>query len=127
MATGCSLHKGGLHGARLGKTDAQREHFVPITRGRDVSKRILMEFTTVSKNIQHIVIRNSKLAGPRRSASKWISWHRKTTPIVHCLRSARDIGKLVYHTEQIGQECTDETPIRLPKSSHDYEPSPPRI
>ena len=32
-------------GARHCRTDAQKEHFVAITRGRDVSKRILMEFT----------------------------------------------------------------------------------
>ena len=34
---------------------------------------------------------------------------------------------LVSHTEQIGQECTDETSIRLSNSSHNHEPSPPRI
>ena len=63
------------------------------TRGRDVSKRISMELTTVSNEIQYIVIRNSKLAGPRRSASQRINWQRKTTPTVHPLRSMRDIGK----------------------------------
>ena len=43
----------------------------PTTRGRDVSKRILMEFTIASNEIQKIVTRNSKLAGPRRSACQW--------------------------------------------------------
>ena len=38
--------------------------------------------------IQQIVMRNSKLAGLRRSASRWISWHRKTTPTAHPLRSS---------------------------------------
>ena len=99
----------------------------PTTRGRDVSKRILMESTIVSNEIQYIVIRNSKLAGPRRSASQWKNWHRKTTPTACPLRSMRDVRKLVSHTEQIGQECTDETPINLPNSSHINEPSPPRI
>ena len=66
---------------------------LPTMRGGDVSKRIVMEFTIASNEIQCIVIRNSKLAGPRRSASRWISWHRKTTPIAHRLRSTRDIGK----------------------------------
>ena len=65
----------------------------PTMRGRDVSKRILMEFTIASNEIQHIVIRNSKLAGPRRSASRWTNWHRKTTPIAHPLRSSRDVRK----------------------------------
>ena len=57
-------------GARHGKAEAQ-------TRGGDVSKRILMEFTIVSNYIQYIVIRNSKLAGPRRSASQWINWRQE--------------------------------------------------
>ena len=52
----------------------------PTTRGGDVSN-ILMEFTIASNEIQHIVIRKSKLAGPRRSASRWISWHKKISPI----------------------------------------------
>ena len=100
----------------------------PTMRGGDVSKRNLKEFTIASNEIQHIVIRNSKLAGPRRSASQWIKWHRKTTPTAHPLRSMRDISKtLVSHTEQIGQECTDDTSIRLPNRSHNNEPSPPRI
>ena len=55
----------------------------PTTRGRDVSKRIMKDFTIVSNEIQYIVTRNSKLAGPRRSASQWINWHRKTTPTLN--------------------------------------------
>ena len=43
----------------------------PTTRGRDVSKTILIEFTIVSNEIQYIMIRNSKLAGPRRSAHSY--------------------------------------------------------
>ena len=34
---------------------------------------------------------------------------------------------VVSHIEQIGQECTDATSIRLPSCSHNQEPSPPRI
>ena len=63
----------------------------PTTRGRDVSNRILMEFTIASNEIQKIVNRNSQLAGPRRSASRWTNWHRKPTPVAHPLRSTRDI------------------------------------
>ena len=65
----------------------------PTTRGRDVSKRIFMEFTIASDEIQYIVIRNSKLAGQSRSASRWTNWHRKTFPIAHPLRSTRDKTK----------------------------------
>ena len=64
----------------------------------NVSKRILMEFTIASNEIQHIVIRNSQLAGPRRSASRWINWHRKTTSIAHRLRSSKDLRKNWYIT-----------------------------
>ena len=133
MATGCSLHpalrhqEGDLVVLGTAKPMHRKSISWPTTRERDVSKRILMEFTIVSNEIQKIVIRNSKLAGPRRSASRWISWHRKTTPTAHPLRNMRDIGKLVYLAAQIGQESTDEAPIRLPNSSHNNEPSPPRI
>ena len=65
----------------------------PIMRGGDVSKRNLTEFTIAFNEVQHIVIRNSKLAGLRRSASRWTNWHRKTTPIAHPLRSSRDFTK----------------------------------
>ena len=40
-------------GARHGKTEAQKEHFVPTMRGGDVSKRNLKEFTIASNEIQH--------------------------------------------------------------------------
>ena len=77
-----------------GKTEAQKEHFVAHNaRKRCIKKRISMELTTVSNEIQYIVIRNSKLAGPRRSASQRINWHRKTTPTVYPLRSMREKGK----------------------------------
>ena len=76
-------------GARHGKTEHRKSISWPTTRGRDVSKRILMEFTIVSNEIQYIVSRNSKLAGPRRSASRWINWHRKTIPTANPLRSER--------------------------------------
>ena len=42
----------------------------PTMRGGDVSKRNLKEFTIASNEFQHIVIRNSKLVGLRRSASR---------------------------------------------------------
>ena len=97
----------------------------PTMRERDVSDEITKEFTIFFYEIQYIVIRNSKLAGPRKSASQWINWHRKFTPSAHLLRSTRDIRKLVYLTEQIRQKCTDETPIRLPRNTNKNAPSPP--
>ena len=86
-----SPRKGRPRGARHGKTEAQKEHFVAHNVEGDVSKRNLKEFTTVSNEIRYIVIRNSKLAGPRRSASQWICWHRKTTPTAYLMRNMREI------------------------------------
>ena len=49
-------------GARHGKTEAQKEHFVAHNaRKRCIKKKKMMEFTIVSNEIQKIVIRNSKI------------------------------------------------------------------
>ena len=69
----------------------------PSTRGRDVAikltakKDITKEFTIVSNEIQYIVTRNSKLAGPSRSASKWKKLHRRITLTVYPEMNSRDI------------------------------------
>ena len=57
-----------------------------------------MEFTIGSNEIQYVVIRNSKLAGPRRSAPQWISRHRKTTLTAYPEMNSRDIKKHWYLT-----------------------------
>ena len=69
----------------------------PSTRGRDVAKEltarknITKEFTIVFFETKYIVIRTSKLAGPSRNASKWMSWHRRITPTFHPEKNSRDI------------------------------------
>ena len=81
-------------GARHGKTEAQKRAFRGPQRAEEMyPKRIMKEFTIVFYETQYIVSRNAKLAGPRRSASQWINWHRKTTLTAHPLRSMRDIRK----------------------------------
>ena len=60
-----------------------------------------MEFTIASNEIQHIQIRNSKLAGPRRSALRWISWHRKAHP----LRSTREKRKNAFSLNKPGRNA----------------------
>ena len=99
----------------------------PATRGRDVSKRIMMEFTIVSNEIQYIVIRNSKLAGPRRSASQWINWHRKTTPTAYPMRNMRNIKKHRYLTLNKSGKNAPMIRSDFRNTSHINEPSPPRI
>ena len=44
-----------------------------------------------SKETKSIVNRNSKLAVPSRSASRWTMWHRRTTPTVYPKRNFRYI------------------------------------
>ena len=90
------IKKGRPRGARHGKTEAQKEHFLAHNARKRCFLKKMMEFTIASNEIQKIVIRNSKLAGPRRSASRWINWHRKTIPIAHPLRSTRDVRKTAF-------------------------------
>ena len=102
------------------------------TRGSDVAKEltdrknIKKEFTIVFYETQFIMIRDSKLFDRSRSATKWMNWHKD-----HSNRPSKDEFQrsktVVSHIEQIGQECTDATSIRLPNCSHNQEPSPPRI
>ena len=105
----------------------------PSTRARDVAKEltarknITKEFAIFFYETKYIVIGNSKLAGPSRTASKWISWHRRITPTINAEMNSRDIKTVVSHIKQTGQECTDATSIRLSSCSHNREPSPPRI
>ena len=79
----CVIKKERPHGARHGKTEAQKEYHVAHNARKRCLKEIMKEFRIVSYETQKIVIRNFKLAGPRRSASQWINWHRKTTPTVY--------------------------------------------
>ena len=100
MATGCFLNPALRHQKGATSWCSAR-----TTGGGDVSKRILMEFTIVSNEIQYIVIRNSKLAGPRRSASQWRNWHRKTTPTAHPLRSMRDRKNWYISLNKLGRNA----------------------
>ena len=116
-------------GARNGKTEAQKEHFVAHNaRRRCIKKNYDRSHDRFQRDS---VFRDSQLKigwTEEKCASRWINRHRNTIPIAHPLKSSKDLGKkLVSHTQQIRQKFTDETPIRLPRSSHNYEPSPPRI
>ena len=81
----------------------------PTTSGGDVSKRNLMEFTIASNEIQHIVIRSSKLAGLRRRALRWTNKHRKTTPTVCPMRNIWDIKNIGLTLNKSGKNA----PMRL--------------
>ena len=56
------------------------------------------------------MIRNSKLTGPRRSASQWKNWHRKATPTTYPMRNMGDIGGIgISHWAKSGKNA----PMRL--------------
>ena len=91
-------------------------------RGWDVSKRNLKEFTIASNEF---------------ATQNWLDWGDvhwdeqnstgKSLLLSIAWRVRKTKEKLLYHTEQIRQKCTDETPIRLPRSTYKYAPSSPWI
>ena len=105
-------------GARHGKIEAQKEHFVAHNaRKRCIKKK----FEGIhDRFLRDPVFRDSQLESDWTEA-KCIAMD-KLAQEDHSYRLS-----LLSHTEQIGQECPDETPIRLPNRSHINEPSSPRI
>ena len=105
------IKKGRPRGARHGKTEAQEEHFIAHNGIHDRFQR-------------DPVYRDSQLK---------IGWTEETCIAMDKLAQESHSycplsdGKLVYHTEQIRKKCTNETPIRLPRSTYKYAPSPPWI
>ena len=77
MATGCFINPEFTSSKRsdfvvLGTPKQRHRKSISLStmRGGDVPQRILMEFSIVSNEIRYIMIRNSELAGPTRSASQ---------------------------------------------------------
>ena len=113
--------------ARHGKTGVQKEHFVANdARRRCLKKKFRLNSRSASNEIQHVVIRNSKLVGPRRECIE-IGWIGTREPLLLPILLRNTKEKLENLTEQIRQICTDETPIRLPRSTNKYAPSRPWI
>ena len=101
MAIGCSLNpelchqEGATSWCSACKIEAQKEHFIAHNLRRDISKRVLKKFTIAFRKIQDFVIRNSKLVGLRKSASRWTRARRKISPIVCRKTSTLDIKEMV--------------------------------
>ena len=100
MATGCSLSiphyvikKGRHHGARYGKTEAQKEHFVAHNARRRCLEK---NFEGIHDRFQRDpVYRDSqlkKLAGPRRSAMDKLAQQDHS----YRLRNMRDIKNIGF-------------------------------
>ena len=91
-------------GARHSKTEALKEHFVAHNARRRCLKK---KFEGIHDRFQRdSAFLNSKLAGLRRSASRWTNLHRKTTPVAHPLRSSRDFRKTgLSHLNKSGRNA----------------------
>ena len=91
------IKKGPPHGARHGNTEAQKEYHIAYNAWKRCCKRVdgqeehYQGINDRFSETKYIVNRNSKLAGPSRSASRWTSWHRRITPTVYPRRNFRDI------------------------------------
>ena len=133
MATGCSLHpalrhqEGETPRCRHGKTDAQKEHFVAHNAGRDVSKkwRISRSFP-MGSSVSWFATQNWLNRGEWNGIEmdKLAQEHNSCWPSSEEFERCRK--KLTSHCTNRAR-MHDETPIRLPNSSHCKKPSPPRI
>ena len=116
------------HGARHGKTEAQKEYYVAHNARKRCLKRNYEGIH--DRFLRDPVFRDSQLK---------IGWIEekciemdKLAQECHSYRLSREENlrhqkTLVSHATQIGQECIDATSIRLPSRSHNNEPPPPRI
>ena len=112
MAIGCSLSSPWFSTRRNCSTE--RACCGPQCAEK-MHQKNMKEFTFVSYEIHYIVTRNSKIGC---TEEKCIAMD-KLAQEDHSYRRSRGIFEisktLVSHIKQIGQECTDETPIRLPR------------
>ena len=133
MATGCSLSiphyvikKGRPHGARHVETDAQKEHFVAHNARRRCLKK---KFEGIHDRFQRDPLHRASQLKIGWTEEKCIEMDKLAQENHSYCPSSEEYERYKknwYITEQIRHKCTDETPIRLPNSSHNNEPSPLR-
>ena len=98
------IKKGRCHGARHGTTEEQKQYHIAFNAWKRCRERVDGQEEHYEgthdrfQRDQVFVIRNSKFDGPSRSASKWISWHRRITPTVYPEVNSRDVKKQWYLT-----------------------------
>ena len=124
----CVIKKVRPHGARHGKTEAQKEHFmVHHARKRCIKKKFRGIHDRFQRDLRY---RDAQL----KSWSDWGEVHRDgrvgterfhLSPINWGVWEKKE--KLVYLSEHIWQKCTDEIPIRLPRSINKDAPSSPWV
>ena len=116
------------HGARHGKTEAQKEYYVAHNARKRCLKRNYEGIH--DRFLRDPVYRDSQLiiGWTEEKCIEMDKLAQENHSYCPSSEEFREIEeKLVYFTEQIRQKCTDEPPIRLPNSSHNHEPPPPWI
>ena len=120
------IKKGRPRGARHGRSEAPKEHFV----AHNVRRRCLKQ---KFEGIHDRLLKDSTY----RDTQLKIDWTEETCIEVDKLAPEdhsycplpeefdRYRKFFVYNTEQIRNKCTNKTPIRLPRSTYKYAPSPP--
>ena len=115
-------------GAQHGETEHRKSISWPTMCRGDVSKIILMEFTIASNEIQHIVIRNSKLA---EIEEKCIEMNKLAHEDHSCCPLPEEFEryrKNLYITlNKSGRNAPMKLRSDLREASHKCAPSPPRI
>ena len=118
------IKKGRPHGARHGKSDAQKEHFV----AHNARKRC------IKKNFDGIHDRSQRDPAYGDSQLK-IVWTEEQCIEMDtlaqedhsCCPSSEEYERYRKISKISLNKSGRNTPIRLPNSSHNYEPFPPRI
>ena len=114
-------------GARHGKTEAQKEHFIAHNARKRCIKR---DYEGIhDRFLRDPVYRDSqlKIGWTEEKCIEMDKLAQKDHPYRLSHEEYLRYQKMVSHIKQIGKECTDATSIRLPSRSHNHEPSPPRI
>ena len=113
----CVIKKVRSRGARHGKTEAQKEHFIALdARRRSTNKNFEGIHDRFKKDLMYsdsqlrIGWTEEKCIEMDKLAQKDFTYCPSTEEF------ERKKEKLVFLAEHIWQKCTDETPIRLPRS-----------
>ena len=112
-------------GARHGKTEAQNQHFIVHNARRRCLKK---KFEGIHDRFQRdSTYRDSqlKIGWTEEKCIEMYKIAKENHSYCSSSEEFERYKKNVYHTEQIRNKCADETPIRLPRSTYKYAPSPP--
>ena len=120
-------NKGRRHGARHGKTEAQKQYHIAFNAQKRCRKRVDGQEEHYEgihdRFLRDPVCRDSQLKiGWTEQKSIEMDVGTGGSLLLPIVWGVRDIGKM-----GLSHDCADATSIRLSSRSHNQEPSPPRI